>query len=136
MQKPACLQVSEALNLASTQLGIAEGHPAAILVTDEFVCKKNQGGLRTQLDQYVENGGTVVFGGSFSGRTSQQDFDRTFKAFPSLEWSRGDYFRSTFALSRDSLLRDMPGLAPSYSMKALHVKVPTMAHAGKLPYLL
>ena len=97
---------------------------AAVYVTDPGIVERKHAKVLTKLIEYVKSGGTLVVGGSFSTFVRPTDNDAFFKKAFGLNWKMGSYHRTTFSLNlaRPERLLRGPSLAPSYSMKTVHLK--------------
>ena len=91
--------------------------------------------LVTRLVNFVrEGGGTAIFALGFPSFMPMPEFDRLFAEFGLSGWERGSYHRTTHMLRTISTPPDSPlgeilhrggnHLAPSYSMKAIHIARP------------
>ena len=104
---------------------LSGANPSAVLVADGGLASKQNGHLQKSLVRYAKAGGTVLFACLFSSFVRPLDLVSLFKKFE-LEWTGGDYHRTTFALNAaakpvfgESIYKK---LEKSYSMKSLHLK--------------
>lgn len=108
-------------------------NPAGIFIADTGITAKSKKPIARRIAQYVQDGGTVVIGGVFSSSISGPAFDKFFDKIWSLPCQRGSYHRTTFHPNKTVAKRLDPGLPPSYSQKATHVKGVNKASALYLP---
>ena len=103
--------------------------PQAILLADQTVTERGQESLLKKLAEYAKGGGTIVFGCRFSSFVKPLAMEAMFQRTLDLPWARGSYHRTTFFLNRHVENISIESLAPSYSMKAMHLKnvAPTAA---------
>lgn len=110
----------EALNLLSKR------QIAAVYVTDPALAeaKSPHSALVAKLVEYVKGGGTIVFGGLFSGFIRPTDNDAFFKNVWGLGWKMGDYHRTDFMLNIQTHPKFIMGLdVPElYNVKTVHLK--------------
>ncbi|KAI9758434.1 MAG: hypothetical protein M4579_003063 [Chaenotheca gracillima] len=101
---------------------LSENTPHAILVTDPAITKSKYRDVLTQVISYARRGGRVVIAGHFSSFVLPLDLDRFFRVDWDLEWSKGEYQRTTVHLNRDVPQVSKEGLALAYSQKAVFLK--------------
>ena len=101
--------------------------PSVILCVDGGISKVHFANFHRRLARYViEDGGALLFGLLFSSFVRPPDLNAIFRAFE-LDWSFGDYHRTTFSLNQASTALGMlgdnaGGLEAAYSMKSVHLK--------------
>ncbi|KAK2746486.1 hypothetical protein FQN57_003112 [Myotisia sp. PD_48] len=108
----------------STALIHLSENPAAVLVTDPGIAAIPHGEVQTKLREYVNGGGTVIFAFHFPSFTHGVGMGVFFSTVLDLPWERGDFHRTTFTLNPRAV-NNLPStrrLAPSYSLKAFHLK--------------
>ncbi|KZP09236.1 hypothetical protein FIBSPDRAFT_242463 [Athelia psychrophila] len=110
----------DALNILSNR------QVSAVYVTDPTMAaaRTPHSALVAKLVEYVKGGGTVVFGGLFSGMIRPDDNDAFFKNVWGLGWKMGNYHRTDFVinpLTHPKFIRglDVPEL---YNVKTVHLK--------------
>ena len=125
----------EARNPSSAQLCLEAGSCQAVLIvySDPLLSQRSiYRRLRDHLRHYIEHqAGTVIFCGTFSTFVQQHKCANFFKNEWDLEWSFGDYYRSTFKLNSEFMLlmagqetfdQNNKGLLGEYSQKTLQIK--------------
>jgi hypothetical protein len=119
----ACFSVTQATSPDDAAAKLNSLKPKAVLITDASFAKRRHHSLISKVENYVRNGGTVVFCGMFSSCIRPDDFDAFFLSRFGLPWKFGAYHRTTFVLnpSCNQSLRSNSELPASYSMKAVHV---------------
>lgn len=97
--------------------------PQAVILTDSSCTKVKYSGLLACLVRYVkEDGGTVLCACHFSSFIRPDDMAPFFAKF-GLNWTVGDYTRSTMALNKGVCTpRTSAPLSPSYSQKAVFLQ--------------
>lgn len=104
-----------------TKLFAANETQKTILATDGALFRSENSSLRADAVNFVQNGGTVVFGCDVPSFTSHQEIKDLFSAF-SLPWEAGDYHRTVFELNPRVYQVATSELVARYSQKALHLK--------------
>ena len=104
-----------------------------VYATDAAISRPKHHSLLKKLVEYTKNGGVVVAGGLFSNHVRPNQFPAFAKAWD-LEWEYGSYHRTTFSTNpANEIVKRNPSLAPSYSMKSLHVAKIRPEHAIYIP---
>ncbi|KAG6817046.1 hypothetical protein H0H87_000458 [Tephrocybe sp. NHM501043] len=102
--------------LSSNDLG-------GVFAVDAGISLRKNTQVLTKLVEYAKDGGSVIIGGDFSGTVRPKYMDTFFLKSWGVPWKSGSYHRTTFyANPSHELVKANALLAPSYSMKALHVK--------------
>ncbi|KAG6916896.1 hypothetical protein DXG01_004729 [Tephrocybe rancida] len=114
--------IAQALTVSSALTMLDNVNLAGVFVTDAGIVKAEHKGLLPRLVKYVEQGGTVIVGGSFSSFVSASDMEAFFKDTWGISWTSGAYHRTKFLRnSAHEVISKNPSLVRSYSMKALHL---------------
>lgn len=92
----------------------------AIYATDEALTQPKYHRQRGEAVAFVRGGGTIIFGGFFSGRTAPAKLNEFFAGFE-LPWTSGDYHRTETDLNPSMNSVSHAGLVPRYIQKALHL---------------
>ena len=120
---------------ASSALGmLGSRYLSGVLVTDPGVTRPRHVQVLSKLVEYVKSGGSAVVGTMFPTFMPLDDFDDFFQKSWGTSWKHGSYHRTTFALNpSNEMVKKNSSLAPSYSMKALHVSGLAAGDAIYLP---
>lgn len=121
------LRTKRKLMIATTSIQasdyFASPHLQGVFVTDAGISRGANAQYLTKLVEFTKSGGSVVIGGSFSSFIKPSDVNTFFERSWGLSWKSGSYHRSTFSLNKShNLAKENSSLAPSFSMKALHVE--------------
>ncbi|KAL1614498.1 hypothetical protein SLS56_012087 [Neofusicoccum ribis] len=113
-------RVADASSLLD-QLG--SDSPAAVLVTDPGITHRKHRQALQKLVEYVSDGGTAVFCGTFSSFIQPSDLTALFRSQFGLPWQAGNYCRTTFQLN-ELAAANLPSsahLSQMYQTKATHL---------------
>jgi hypothetical protein len=116
----------------ATALLTGNRRPSVVIATDGALTRRKFSKQQTEAIQYVQDGGTLIFGLGFPSFTKPSEYKDLFKAL-SLPWEAGEYFRSVFDLNGAAEQIGTVSLPPRYSQKALHLKNVEKKHAVYLP---
>ena len=98
-----------------------EPKPNVIIATDGALTRRKFSKQRTEAIQFVQDGGTLIFGLGFPSFTKPSEYGDLFSAFD-IPWRAGEYHRTEFDLNATAESIASVALPPGYSQKALHLK--------------
>ena len=109
--------------------------PRIFIATDDALTQDKYSQLRKEARDFVQGGGTLIFGIGFPSITTYEGFQTLFDAFALCGhcWKLGECSRGEFEFNRTVEHMGSVALPSKYSQKAVHLRSVESKHALYLP---